>query len=59
MFAGLRRAVGAKRGRGLVLLKSAPKSENKTYNHFTPIKGQASARPINPLNSLKYSLDTK
>jgi hypothetical protein len=44
MFAGLRRAVGAKRGRGLVLLKSAPKPENKTYNHFTPIKGQASAR---------------
>jgi hypothetical protein len=43
MFAGLRRAVGAKRGRGLVLLKSAPKPENKTYNHFTPIKGQASA----------------
>ncbi|MGA3291313.1 MAG: hypothetical protein ABSD42_13865, partial [Candidatus Bathyarchaeia archaeon] len=39
----LRRAVGAKRGRGLVLLKSAPKPENKTYNHFTPIKGQASA----------------
>ncbi|MGA3291185.1 MAG: hypothetical protein ABSD42_13210, partial [Candidatus Bathyarchaeia archaeon] len=42
--AGLRRAVGAKRGRGLVLLKSAPKPENKTYNHFTPIKGQASAQ---------------
>jgi hypothetical protein len=41
MFAGLKRAAGAKCGRGLVLLKSAPKSENKTYNHFTRIKGQS------------------
>jgi len=26
-----------------VRLKFAPKSENKTYDHFTPISGQASA----------------
>jgi hypothetical protein len=44
MFAGLKRAAGAKRGRGPVHLKSAPKSENKTYHHFTPKKGQSSAR---------------
>jgi hypothetical protein len=31
-----------------VRLKFAPKSENKNDNHFTPIKGQASA-----LNKLK------
>jgi hypothetical protein len=43
MFAGLKRAAGARRGRGPVLVKFAPKSENKTYGHFTPIKGQGSA----------------
>ena len=26
--------------------KSDPKSENKTYDHFTPISGQASARAL-------------
>ncbi len=43
MFAGLGRVVGAKRRGCSVRLKSAPKIENKTYNHFTPIKGQISA----------------
>jgi len=43
MFAGLRRVVAAKKQGGIVRLKFAPKSENKTYNHFTPISGQASA----------------
>jgi hypothetical protein len=43
MFAGLRRAGSARRQGGAVRLKSAPKPENKNYNHFTPIKGQASA----------------
>ncbi|MGA3291286.1 MAG: hypothetical protein ABSD42_13725, partial [Candidatus Bathyarchaeia archaeon] len=53
----LRRAVGAKRGRGLVLLKSAPKPENKTYNHFTPIKGQASAlRQRSFIRALQHSM---
>ena len=44
MFAGLRRAVDARKRGKTVRLKSAPKYENKTYHHFTPIKGQASAR---------------
>ena len=44
MFAGLRRAATAKKKRRPVRLKSAPKSENKNYDHFTPISGQASAR---------------
>jgi hypothetical protein len=44
MFAGLRRAVTAKKQGGTARLKFAPKPENKTYYHFTPIKGQASAR---------------
>jgi hypothetical protein len=39
MFAGLRRAATAKKHIRTVRLKSAPKSENKNYNHFTPIKG--------------------
>jgi hypothetical protein len=43
MFAGLRRVVTAKRRGKAVRLKSAAKLENKTYHHFTPIKGQASA----------------
>jgi hypothetical protein len=43
MFAGLRRAAIAKKQGGAVRLKFVPKSENKNYNHFTPIKGQASA----------------
>jgi hypothetical protein len=43
MFAGLRRAATARRQGGAARLKSALKSENKNYNHFTPIKGQASA----------------
>jgi hypothetical protein len=43
MFAGLKRAATAKKQGGTVRLKSALKSENKSYNHFTPIKGQASA----------------
>jgi hypothetical protein len=43
MFAGLRRAATARRQRGAARLKSAPKSENKSYDHFTPISGQASA----------------
>jgi hypothetical protein len=43
MFAGSRRAATARRQRGAARLKSAPKSENKNYNHFTPISGQASA----------------
>jgi hypothetical protein len=42
MFAGLKRVIGARRGSDLVRLKSAPKSKNKNYNHFKPIKGQAS-----------------
>ncbi len=46
MFAGLRRVVTAKRGRFPVRLKSAAKFENKTYHHFTPIKGQTSAQPV-------------
>jgi len=41
--AGLRRAATAKKQGGTVRLKTAPKSENKTYDHFTPISGQASA----------------
>jgi hypothetical protein len=43
MFAGLRRAADAKKRGKIARLKSAPKHENRTYNHFTPIKGQASA----------------
>ena len=43
MFAGLRRVVTAKKHVRTVRLKSAAKFENKTYHHFTPIKGQASA----------------
>ncbi len=43
MFAGLRRVVTAKRRGKALRLKSAAKFENKTYHHFTPIKGQASA----------------
>jgi hypothetical protein len=43
MFAGLTRAVTAKKQEGTVRLKSAPKPENKNYNHSTPIKGQANA----------------
>ena len=39
MFAGLRRAVTAKKQGRTARLKFAPKSENKNYNHFTPIKG--------------------
>jgi hypothetical protein len=39
MFAGSRKAVTAKKQGRTARLKSAPKSENKTYNHFTPIKG--------------------
>jgi hypothetical protein len=39
MFAGLRRAVTAKKHGRNVRLKFAPKYENKNYNHFTPIKG--------------------
>jgi hypothetical protein len=37
------RATAKKQGEN-VCLKFVPKSENKTYNHFTPIKGQASMR---------------
>jgi len=44
MFAGLRKVATAKKQRRIVRLKFAPKSENKTYNHFTPIKKQASAQ---------------
>jgi hypothetical protein len=44
MFAGLRRAATAKKQGETVRLKSALKSENKSYNHFTPIEGQESAR---------------
>ena len=33
-----------KKQREILRLKSAPKSKNKNYNHFTPIKGQASAQ---------------
>jgi hypothetical protein len=43
MFVGLRKVAAAKKPRRTVRHKFAPKSENKTYNHFTPIKGQASA----------------
>ncbi len=43
MFAGLRRAATAKKHGRTARLKSVPKSENKNYNHFTPIKGQGSA----------------
>jgi hypothetical protein len=43
MFAGSKRAAGAKRGSDPVRLKSAPKSKNKTYHHFTPTNGQSSA----------------
>jgi hypothetical protein len=43
MFVGLRRAATAKKQRRTVRLKFAAKSENKTYDHFTPISGQASA----------------
>jgi hypothetical protein len=57
MFAGLRKAVAAKKQGGTVRLKFAPKSENKTYNHFTPIKGTSQralskelARKTKPLN---------
>jgi hypothetical protein len=41
--AGLRRADNAKKQRKTVRLKSGPKSENKTYDHFTPFSEQASA----------------
>jgi hypothetical protein len=44
MFVGLRRAATAKKQRRTVRPKSAAKSENKNYDHFTPISGQASAR---------------
>jgi hypothetical protein len=43
MFVGLRRAATAKKQRRTVRPKSAAKSENKNYDHFTPISGQASA----------------
>jgi hypothetical protein len=39
----LKRAATAKKQGGAVRLKFAPKPENKTYDHFTPISGQASA----------------
>jgi hypothetical protein len=35
----LRRAATAKKQGRTARLKSAPKPENKSYNHFTPIKG--------------------
>jgi hypothetical protein len=41
MFAGFKKAATAKKQGGTVRLKS----KNKSYNHFTPIKGQASALP--------------
>ncbi len=44
MFAGLRKAATAKKQRRPVRLKTAPKPENKNYDHFKPISGQASAR---------------
>jgi hypothetical protein len=37
MFAGLRRAATAKKQRRAATLKTAPKSENENYDHFTPI----------------------
>jgi len=40
----MRRAATAKKQERAARLKPAPKSENKNYNHFTPISGQASAR---------------
>jgi predicted ArsR family transcriptional regulator len=42
-FAGSRRAATAKKQKRIADLKTAPKPENKNYNHFTPISGQASA----------------
>jgi hypothetical protein len=39
MFAGLRKVVTVKKHERNVRLKFATKSENKNYNHFTPIKG--------------------
>jgi hypothetical protein len=33
----LRRAVAAKKQGKIANLKTAPKPENKNYNHFTPI----------------------
>ena len=46
MFAGLRRAAAAKKQGRTVRLKFAPRSENKDYDHFTPISGQASAQKL-------------
>jgi hypothetical protein len=39
----LKREATAKKQEKAARLKSAPKYENKNYDHFTPIKGQASA----------------
>jgi hypothetical protein len=50
-FAALRRAATAKKQRRTARLKSAPKPENKNYNHFTPIKG-TSQRAFTPNNSI-------
>ena len=47
IFAGLKRAVTAKKQRETVRFKFAPKPENKNYNHLTPIKGKANAYTFN------------
>ena len=42
-FAGSRRLVATRNSGTNAKPKAVPKSENKNYNHFTPISGQASA----------------
>ena len=43
MFSGLKWTATAKNQRGIAHLKSGLKTENKSYNHFTPIEGQTNA----------------
>ena len=43
-FAGSQRAATARKQERIVNLKTAPKPENKNYEHFIPISGQGSAR---------------
>jgi len=50
-FAGSKRAATAKKQKRTADLKTAPKPENKNYNHFTPISGQGSANLLLKKNS--------
>jgi predicted nucleotidyltransferase len=55
MFAGLRKVATAKKQEKAARLKSAPKYENKNYDHFTPISGQTSALPHRKLGTFQTS----